>query len=247
MYKVIIVDDEPIISEGLTKVIPWNKYHCEVVGIAGNGEEGLAMIREKQPDILMSDICMPGMDGLTMIAAFKVEFPNMQIAILTGFRDFDYAQEAIRLGVTRFLLKPSNMNELTEAITTMVENLKKMDASEEKEDKEDKDTGAGSFIVRNALEYIHEHYKEKISLGEVADKTFVSQWHLSKLLNKHTEKNFSELLNQVRVDKAKELLKDPSLRISDVAEEVGFMDAAHFSRVFKKMEGISANEYRNSL
>jgi len=81
----------------------------------------------------------------------------------------------------------------------------------------------------------------------VAENTFVSQWHLSKLLNKHLEKSFSEILNSIRIDKAKELLKDPSLRIGDVAEEVGFLDMAHFSRVFKKIEGISANEYRNKI
>ena len=95
------------------------------------------------------------------------------------------------------------------------------------------------------MEYIREHYKEKLTLAEVAEKTYVSQWHLSKLLNRHLEKNFSELLNQVRIDRAKELLKDPSYRVSDVGEMVGFTDAAHFSRVFKKTEGISANEYRN--
>ena len=101
--------------------------------------------------------------------------------------------------------------------------------------------------MKNALAYIQENYNKKISLSEVAENTFVSQWHLSKLLNKHLEKSFSEILNSIRIDKAKELLKDPSLRIGDVAEEVGFLDMAHFSRVFKKIEGISANEYRNKI
>ena len=106
---------------------------------------------------------------------------------------------------------------------------------------------ASSFIVNKALEYIKEHYKEKIRLQDVADYVFVSQWHLSKLLNKHTGQNFSEALNKARIAQAKELLKDPSMRIYDIAEEVGFQDLAHFSRVFKKLEGISANEYRNKL
>lgn len=101
--------------------------------------------------------------------------------------------------------------------------------------------------MKNALAYIQENYNKKISLSEVAENTFVSQWHLSKLLNKHLEKSFSEILNSIRIEKAKELLKDPSLRIGDVAEEVGFLDMAHFSRVFKKIEGISANEYRNKI
>ena len=85
----------------------------------------------------------------------------------------------------------------------------------------------------------------KLLLSDVAEKTYVSQWHLSKLLNKETGQNFSEILNGVRIDKAKLLLKDPALRIGDIAEQVGFLDITHFSRVFKKLEGISANEYRN--
>ena len=105
---------------------------------------------------------------------------------------------------------------------------------------------ASSFIVSNALKFIKENYKEKLTLVDVADHIYVSQWHLSKLLNKHTGKSFSEILNGIRIEKAKELLKDPGYRIVDIAEAVGFLDLAHFSRVFKKICGVSANDYRNS-
>ena len=105
---------------------------------------------------------------------------------------------------------------------------------------------AGTYIVRKAVKYIHENYRNRLTLAVVAEQLFVSQWHLSKLLNGHTGKSFSELLNHIRIEEAKKLLKDPSLRIGDISEEVGFMDVAHFSKVFKKLEGISANEYRNS-
>ena len=107
MYKVVIVDDEHIIVEGLSKGIDWAKYNCEVVGTAGSGEEGMELIRELSPDILFTDICMGEMDGLTMVAGIRSEFPNLQVTILTGYRDFEYAQRAIRLGASRFLLKPS--------------------------------------------------------------------------------------------------------------------------------------------
>lgn len=255
MYKVVIIDDEPIIVEGLSRVIKWEEYGCQLVGTAYDGMEGVNVIREKEPDIIFSDIAMPGMDGLKMIAAIKVEQPDAMIAILTGYRDFDYAQTAIRLGVCRFLLKPSNLSELEEAVQFMVRELNKKPtrkkADEKKdspvtEEKENDSEGtAGSFIVKNALEYMESHYAEKVTLSELADKMYVSQWHLSKLLNKHTKKSFSELLNEIRVKEAKELLKDPSLRVGDVAEMVGFLDIAHFSRVFKKYTEMSANEYRN--
>ena len=99
MYKVVIIDDEPIIVEGLSRVIKWDEYGCRLAGTAENGKEGLTLIRKVKPDIVFSDIAMPGMDGLQMIAALRSEFPRMMITILTGYRDFDYAQTAIRLGV----------------------------------------------------------------------------------------------------------------------------------------------------
>ena len=112
---------------------------------------------------------------------------------------------------------------------------------------EDTANQAGSFLVRNAMEYIEANYYRKVTLKDVADHIYVSQWHLSKLLNRHTGKSFSDLLNTVRINEAKELLKNPALKVGDVADEVGFLDIAHFSRVFKKITGMSANEYRNRL
>ena len=194
---------------------------------------------------------MPEMDGLAMVAAINSQFPNLQVCILTGYRDFEYAREAIRLGVTRFLLKPSNMSELEEAIETMCANLKKKGIAGEEEYKEEKEekaeSAAGSFIVKNAIAYMENNYAQKLTLCDVAEKTYVSQWHLSKLLNKHTGQGFSELLNHIRIEQAKRLLADSALRVGDVAEQVGFSDLAHFARVFKKQEGVSANEYRNGI
>ncbi len=124
MYKVMIIDDEPIIVEGISKGISWEKWNCQVVATANDGLEGKRLIETYRPDMIFLDICMPELDGLSMVAAVKSQFAEMEISILTGFRDFDYAQEAIRLGVTRYLLKPSNMSELEEAISVMCDNLK---------------------------------------------------------------------------------------------------------------------------
>ena len=247
MYRVVLIDDEKIIVDGLTRVIKWADYNCEVVGAAYDAAGGAALIRRLKPHIVFTDIKMPDQDGLTMLAGLKSEFPEMQIAVLTGYRDFNYAQKAIKLGVTRFLLKPSKMDELHEALSAMKERLDKLppDAAAG-EDEPCLDRHAGSFIVNQATAYIEEHYAQKLTLQEVADKCYVSQWHLSKLINKYTGNTFYELLNNVRIEKAKALLNDPKLKIGDIVDMVGYSDAAHFSRVFKRIVGVSANEYRNS-
>ena len=243
MYRVVLVDDEPLIVEGLRRVVRWEDYDCEVVGTAEDAVQGAALIRAQNPHILFTDIRMPGDDGLTMLAGLRSEFPDMQVTVLTGYRDFSYAQEAIRLGVTRYLLKPSRMDELREAITVMTERLGHEKGPEETDVRE----RAGSFLVRQAIAYMEEHRAEKLTLQEVADACYVSQWHLSKLLNRFTEKSFYDILNALRVEEAKKLLADPSLRIGDIGERIGYADTAHFARVFKKLVGMSANEYRNTL
>lgn len=245
MYRVVLIDDENIIVEGLRRVIKWADYHCVVVGTASDAREGARLIREQRPHIVFTDIRMPGETGLTMLAGLRSEFPNMQVTVLTGYRDFTYAQDAIRLGVARYLLKPSKMDELREAVGTMTAALGRL--LPEEPESEEENLHASSFVVNQALAFMEQNYQQKLTLQEVADCCYVSQWHLSKLLNRHTGKSFYDILNAIRIRVAKELLEDPSLKIGDVGERVGYADTAHFARVFKKQEGMSANEYRNSL
>lgn len=243
MYKVVIVDDEEIIVEGIKKIINWEKYNCQVVATAFNASLGSKTIQEYKPDILFTDIKMPDNNGLYMLAGIRSEFPDMQVTILSGFNDFEYARYAMELGVCRYLLKPSKISEIEEALAEMSKRLAKAPAkTEEKSSLED----INSFIVRTAIDYIKQNYNKKLTLIEVAYNTHVSQWHLSKLLNKHSGKNFHDILNSVRISEAKKLLKDASLRISDISDMVGYADSAHFSRVFKKEIGVSANTYRSS-
>ncbi|MBQ6519162.1 MAG: response regulator [Anaerolineaceae bacterium] len=240
-YKVVIIDDEQIIVEGLKKVVKWADFNCEVAGTAANARSGADLIRELEPDILITDICMPGQNGLNMLAGLRSEFPDLQVTVLTGYRDFAYAQEAIRLGVTRFLLKPSRMAEINEALEVMTARL----LADEAKNREDPNTG--SFVVNQALAYMNEHYAEKLTLQELAEQCYVSQWHLSKLLHKYAGQSFYDILNKIRIDAAKELLAEPGRKVGDVGLMVGYSDTAHFSRIFKKLTGCSANEYRNTL
>lgn len=246
MYKVVIVDDEPVIVQGLAKMVDWASFGCEVAGSARSGTEGLKIINELKPDILFSDIRMGELSGLAMIAALKSEHRNMEITILTGYRDFDYAREAVTLGVRRFLLKPSKMQEINEAVAAMTAALREREKTETPEE-EGQNTQAGNFIVSTALSFMEEHYAEKLQLSDVAEHVYVSPWHLSKLINNVRGESFSEVMNGIRIRHAKELLKDPRLRIGDISEQVGFQDTAHFSRVFKKVAGMSPNDYRKTL
>lgn len=243
MYRVVLIDDENIIVEGLRRVVKWSDYNCKVVGTANDAKSGRELVHNLKPHILFTDIRMPGEDGLNMLAGLRSEFPDMQVAVLTGYRDFAYAQEAIRLGVSRFLLKPSKMDEINEALQTMVQRLDKLSPKEEEAEKQ----SAGSFIVKQAYSVMEARFQEKLTLQTVADCCYVSQWHLSKLLNRYMQKSFYDILNDIRISHAKQLLAEPGLKIGEISEMVGYADTAHFSRTFKKLEGMSANEYRNTI
>ena len=125
---------------------------------AYNGIEAIDVYKKEQPDLILMDIKMPEMDGLAMIAAIHSQFPDLEVCVLTGYRDFEYAKEAIRLGVTRFLLKPSNMDELEEAIGKMCGNLKRkgITGDEPKRDPQDEEAAVsmGGIVLDKAAHMV---------------------------------------------------------------------------------------------
>lgn len=123
-YKVLIVDDEPMVRKGIAKVINWDSLGCEVIGEAGNGLEGMDMIKNHKPNIIIADISMPKLNGLDMIRETLDIVKHSKIIILTGYRDFDYIQEAMRMGAFDYLLKPSKLDILVKTIKRALLELK---------------------------------------------------------------------------------------------------------------------------
>jgi two-component system response regulator YesN len=112
MLKTFLVEDEVVIREMIKKMIPWEQYGFELAGEASDGEMALPLILKSKPDLLITDIKMPFMDGLTLCKLVKKELPNIKIVILSGYDDFNYAKQAINIGVEDYLLKPITKNAL---------------------------------------------------------------------------------------------------------------------------------------
>lgn len=123
MYRCLIVDDEKISRDGIAQSIDWQNLGIEIVGLAKNGAEGLAMFRETTPEIVLSDIQMPIMDGLALAKKIKTQAPETKIIILSAFGEFSYAQEAIQHGVQNYLLKPIDEKELEEALIKLLQEI----------------------------------------------------------------------------------------------------------------------------
>ncbi len=125
MYRVIIVDDEPIICKGLRDTIEWDTLGLEISGEAHNGAEALELTKVIRPHILITDIRMPGMDGIKLVKAIRELGLNIRIIILSGFSDYAFLKEAIRLGVDSYLLKPIDNDELISNLADLVNNIEK--------------------------------------------------------------------------------------------------------------------------
>ncbi|MBM6614488.1 response regulator transcription factor [Desemzia sp. RIT804] len=134
MYKVLIVDDEPIVREGLEWIIEWEKYNYQIIDTAENGKEGLEKIRSLKPDLVVTDIRMPEINGIEMIRQARNEDIDCECIILSGHSDFSYAQEAIELGMLSYLLKPIDEDELIRSLSKISDEIKKKKQIEEYQD-----------------------------------------------------------------------------------------------------------------
>ncbi len=254
MYSVLLVEDEEIIRKGIKHSVLWEEYSCAVIGEACNGEEGKEMIETLHPDIVVTDINMPVMDGLTMLAETKYTFDYVAI-ILTGYSDFNYAKEAIRNGVSNYVLKPLNMAEMKEALERAVlesrnihylrgrneaaKELKNILLVSDKDYKDSEDK-----LVRQILKYLYENYREKIALTDLEEKLHYSERYINQRFQKEIGTTVIEYLNRYRVHKALQLIKDGALPLSEIGYECGIGDYKYFNHVFKKYIGCSVREYK---
>lgn len=256
MYKVVLVEDEDIIRKGIKHSVPWEQHNCIVVGEARNGVEGKDLILSLCPDIVITDINMPVMDGLQMIAETKSR--SYASIILTGYSEFEYAKEAIKYDVSDYLLKPLNMKEMAEALECAVleckniEILRKQNQSaaewrnislfEGNVGKEDEDP-----VVKQILEYIAKNYTQKITLTDISEKLFYSDRYINQRFQKSLNTTVIEYLNRYRIQKALLLLQQDKLPISHIGKECGIGDYKYFNHVFKKYMGCSPMEYKRKI
>lgn len=236
--KILIIDDEPKIRNGLSNLLA-RREGWEVAGAYENAADALKYLAVNQVDVIITDIKMPEISGLELIARIREQDKKTAIIILSGYSNFQFAQRAIELGVSRYLTKPTNPREL---ICVLEETEKKLGGKQEKEEDSEK---IPNLFVQKAADYIKLNYSEKISIKEIADQLYLSPNYLSELFKKHTGKTISEYLTDYRLEKACQLLDHAEYRVGDVSGMVGIHDGRYFSNMFKKKYGMTPTEYRN--
>ncbi|WP_374722334.1 response regulator transcription factor [Peribacillus tepidiphilus] len=243
--KVLIVDDEQHVREGIKLLGEWDRLGVTELLEAANGQVAIEQIKRFQPEIVLTDIKMPEMDGMDLLKWIYDEKRNIKTVLITGYDEYGYMRKAIQYKSSDYILKPVDPEALNQTIEKTILLLKEeqnpyniqMDQIQPK--KEIK-------TIQLVEQYIQQHYLREVSLQEIADRFFISREYISRKFKQEYGQNLSDYLTNVRMDKAKQLLSDPNIKIYEVAHRIGYEDDKYFRKLFKKKVGVTPNEYRKS-
>ncbi|GGD82915.1 DNA-binding response regulator [Paenibacillus nasutitermitis] len=248
MLSMVIVDDEDIIREGLRDFVDWSVMGIRITGEAGNGREALQKIRELKPDILLTDVVMPGMNGLELIQVIREEAHPVEIVVLSAFENFQYIKSALKYDAVDYLVKPFNQIELEQVMDKVVLQVKRDKLIAEFIPEQTLAAGGRTRegrISQEIVKLIERRYMEKLSIQDIANEICLSINHMASVFKKETGDTVVDYLTKVRMMHAKRMLRDPSYKIYEIADGTGYADANYFAKVFKKYSGLSPKEYRD--
>ncbi|MCL6443166.1 MAG: helix-turn-helix domain-containing protein [Alicyclobacillus sp.] len=268
MYRLLIAEDEAPIRKGIQNMVNWASIGVSVCGSASDGMEALELARQTHPHILLTDVRMPRMNGLELISNLLSLGIRPVSIVLSGFSDFEFAKQSIRLGVFDYLIKPCRPAEIQRVVQQACERIDHVDQAANPESEDPRAAiehtppvasppvspsmkpGASPQMhrtVRRAIQLIEQEYNTNLTLESVAKRVYVSTTYLSTLFKQEVGINFLDYLHQYRIEKAKAMLLDPTLKIQTIARAVGYFDESHFNRTFKKWTGVSPSQYQNGL
>jgi two-component system, response regulator YesN len=246
-YRVLLVEDEQWVRKGLRKSIEKAELGFEVAGEAMDGAAALQLMEELGPDLLVTDIKMPGMDGIELIKNAFFAYPGTAAIIVSGFGDFEYAQKAIKYEVKDFLLKPVTDEALAAALAAV---RIKLDAGSRQAPRNLPKGGllSNQEEIAGIVElYLRENFRSDIRLGELAQELGITADYLGKAFKKSRGETPLKHLIRLRMNEAKQLLlARPELEVSAVGQLVGYEDQFYFSRAFKVHVGVYPSEYRGA-
>jgi two-component system response regulator YesN len=250
LLKLLIVDDEPVIVRGLETMVREGNTLFSKIEKAEDGMEALKKLAYFQPDLIITDIQMPGMNGLQFIEEAKRK-GHVRIIILTGYDNFTYAHQAMKHKVTDYLLKPINEYELLQLLSEFsIEIMKEKgltisSAELSGENKLLSETESRPKLL-DFFRLLEQNYLKEINLTEMANHLNLHPNYLCALLKKDTGTTFVQHVQQYRISKAKELLLHTDCTIDQIAKLVCFQKTAHFFKVFKQLTGITPGRFRET-
>lgn len=238
--KALIVDDEKHVRDGLNLLADWKGNGIAEVLEAENGEEATELIALHRPAIVFSDMRMPKLNGIELLEWIYNSKYSCKTIVVSGYDDFEYMRNAIYYNSFDYILKPIDPEILNETLARAVRKWKEeFGGSVELDGPEEDETS-----MKAIKDYIFENYQSDVTLQDIAEKFYLSREHISRKFKQEYNETITDYLMKIRIEKAKELLAKPQLKVYEIAYNVGYQNEKYFSKVFKKYTGLTPNEFR---
>ena len=239
VYSIMIVEDEYLVRQGISSLVNFKKFNMQVIGEAENGLEAWEKIQAECPDIILTDINMPQMNGIKLAQLAREQYSQLHIIFLTGYDDFDYALSAVKLGADDYLLKPFSREDVEAMLIKVKEKL----------DREKKQQQVHELVEKAEFSDLEQAIHDRLADTELSLKSLSFQLgfnssYLSVLIKKELGLPFQDYLIQERMKRAKLLLLTTDLKVYEIAEQVGFEDMNYFSQRFKQIVGVTPRQFK---
>ncbi|TAH74889.1 MAG: response regulator [Anaerolineaceae bacterium] len=236
--RIIVIEDEKNTRKSLIGLIKQLDNSFDVIGEADNGLDGMMLIKTLRPDVVITDIVMPRIEGLDMIEQLGPSAENIHFLVISGYADFELAKRAVRLPVTDYLLKPITVEQLLKALKNIESQINR-----KTENTENEDSSEYSDITNYICKSIEKNFNKNLYLEDLAHELKITPEYAGNVFKKEYGQSFSAALGTRRISEAKKLLKSTNHKIYEVAFMSGYTDVQYFCRVFKKYTGMSATQY----
>ena len=232
-YGCILVDDDIWALLDMKKIIPFEEMGFRILGEYGNASEAIDASKKLHLDLIITDICMGGMNGLELIKACRKNGFTGEFVIISGYSEFEFARQAIEQDVSTYLLKPIDVHKSREALQKVRDHLEANNTSYGEKD-----------IVDCIRDYIDRNYASKLTLEEAATSFSMNKSYFSEFFSKNFGKTFVQYKTEVRIERAKVLLRTTELTITEISGLCGFENSSYFTLVFRQTTCMTPEQYR---
>ena len=253
--RLIIADDEKIIRDGLTSSVDYTKLGFSVDAVFEDGSQIIEYLKDNDADVVFTDVVMNNISGIEVAEWINAFRPHITVVLLTGYSDFEIARRAVECHVVKhIILKPTSLSEIKHVFSGIygeyLMNHDSEDASigvimDKKETDDTFDLSEDKLAMR-IIEWLKVHYFENISISDAARYVHLSPGYLNRYLKRHTKRNYSDLLKEIRLRASKKLLKETTLSVKIIAKQTGYPDASYFAHIFQESTGMTPTEFRRN-
>ncbi len=250
MYTIMIADDHEQICAGIAALLEETFPQLSLLGSCSCGRDMLTILENQIPDILITDIRMPDINGLDVCKQIREQNQKTQIILISGYKEFNYAKTAVDIGAMAYLVKPYAPRELIGAIQRAINNLdKEYFAGSNAHFRAGVSFLNGTELSSAIIAYVEKNYSDPdLSLGKIAKHFNINYTYASEIFTSETSASLNDFMNEIRISHAKEIIQSsPHINLDTIARRVGYRSASYFGKIFKSRCGMTPSQYKRKL